>query len=333
MKILLGRKIIYLLFFGILFSLVGFSPISFSSTDNIFINPEIAQAGIFVGDQVVEVKIVDPDISNTNEAKAEPDVKVNGKELRMVQSSDGNWYGYFADRHHAQIADQSVVDEGTPGQGRDFGTFCSTSTNIAADNSVLISTDDTSGITLSNVGSGGSQGLEMPHPQPFSECTDIGEGFDNMNVISTARVMNPGDATSVLPGQINLNPDAWPFIQLYLIVPNSNVLIQYTKDDIVQTITIVLFDQTPTAEERTKDLRFIVKFKNLPSKVEKKLLQPLDKILKNLNDDNPNNDKNICKSLDVFINKVKSQSGKQIPKNDAQSLNEFAKQVKFFICN
>ena len=319
--------------FVVSLSMVGLVPWSFSNNHNIFINPEIAQAGILVGDQVVEVKIVDPDISNTNEVKAEPDVKVNGKELRMVQSSDGNWYGYFADRRHAQIADQSVVDEGTPGQGRDFGTFCSTSTNIAADNSVLISTDDTSGITLSNVGSGGSQGLEIPLFQPFSECTDIGEGFDNMNVISTARVMNPGDGTSVLPGQINLNPDAWPFIQLYLLAPTANVLIQYTKDNIVQTITIVYFDQTPTAEELTTDLRFIVKFKNLPSKVEKKLLQPLDKILKNLNDDNPNNDKNICKSLDVFINKVKSQSGKQIPKNDAQSLNEFAKQVKFIICN
>jgi len=319
--------------FVVSLSMVGLVPWSFSNNHNIFINPEIAQAGILVGDQVVEVKIVDPDISNTNEVKAEPDVKVNGKELRMVQSSDGNWYGYFADRRHAQIADQSVVDEGTSGQGRDFGTFCSTSTNIAADNSVLISTDDTFGITLSNVGSGGSQGLEIPLFQPFSECTDIGEGFDNMNVISTARVMNPGDGTSVLPGQINLNPDAWPFIHLYLLAPTANVLIQYTKDDIVQTITIVYFDQTPTAEELTKDLRFIVKFKNLPSKVEKKLFQPLDKILKNLNDDNPNNDKNICKSLDVFINKVKSQSGKQIPKNDAQSLNEFAKQVKFIICN
>ena len=319
--------------FVVSLSMVGLVPWSFSNNHNIFINPEIAQAGILVGDQVVEVKIVDPDISNTNEVKAEPDVKVNGKELRMVQSSDGNWYGYFADRRHAQIADQSVVDEGTSGQGRDFGTFCSTSTNIAADNSVLISTADTFGITLSNVGSGGSQGLEIPLFQPFSECTDIGEGFDNMNVISTARVMNPGDGTSVLPGQINLNPDAWPFIQLYLLAPTANVLIQYTKDDIVQTITIVYFDQTPTTEELTTDLRFIVKFKNLPSKVEKKLFQPLDKILKNLNDDNPNNDKNICKSLDVFINKVKSQSGKQIPKNDAQSLNEFAKQVKFIICN
>ena len=41
-------------------------------------------------------------------AKGEPDVTVNGKILRMVQAVDGNWYGYFADRDQAQIADSTA---------------------------------------------------------------------------------------------------------------------------------------------------------------------------------------------------------------------------------
>ena len=50
------------------------------------------------GPQVIEVVVIDSDINDTDEAKGEPDVTVNGKILRMVQGVDGNWYGYFADR-------------------------------------------------------------------------------------------------------------------------------------------------------------------------------------------------------------------------------------------
>jgi len=323
---------------GIFLSLIGFVPSSFSSNDNLFITPEIAQSGILVGHQVAEVKIDDPDISDTDEAHGEPNITVNGKTLRMVQSSDGNWYGYFADRRSAQIADQTVVDAGTPGQGTDFGTFCSIftgteGTNISADSSQLVETDDSIGIALPNVGSGGIQGLGVQPDQPFSDCTDIGGGADNMNVIPTVRVMNPGDGGSVLPGQINLNPDAWPFIQL-LPFENENVVsIQHTRGGIIQRIDLTFFEQTPTSQELIEGLIMEVQDKNLSSKVEMRLLQPLDKILKNLNDDNPKNDKNICKSLDVFINKVKSQAGKQISFNDAQDLIDSAEQTKQNICN
>jgi len=95
----------------------------------------------FSGAQVVEVVIIDPDIDETNEAKGEPDVTVNSNKLRMVQATDGKWYGYIADIDHALVADATVTTETRPdktgaavnataadinraGLGLDFGTIC-----------------------------------------------------------------------------------------------------------------------------------------------------------------------------------------------------------------
>jgi hypothetical protein len=46
----------------------------------------------------------------------------------MVQTTDGNWVGYFAIRSFAKIADQTGITSGAyGGTGLDFGTFCTTS--------------------------------------------------------------------------------------------------------------------------------------------------------------------------------------------------------------
>ncbi|MDD9802592.1 MAG: hypothetical protein OXU53_08575, partial [Deltaproteobacteria bacterium] len=98
----------------------------------------------FAGAQVVEIVIIDPDIDETNEAKGEPDVTINSNKLRMVQATDGKWYGYVADIDHALVADATVTTEtrpdkdgaavtvttasvGSAGKGLDFGTICTPS--------------------------------------------------------------------------------------------------------------------------------------------------------------------------------------------------------------
>lgn len=82
----------------------------------------------FSGSMVIEVVIRDSDIKDTDEGKGEPDVTINGKSLRMIQASDGNWYAYFANVDKAKIADSTV---GLTGEGLDFGVFCSRdSTNL-----------------------------------------------------------------------------------------------------------------------------------------------------------------------------------------------------------
>ena len=70
-----------------------------------------------VGPQVIEVVVIDPEINDINIAQPEPDVTVNGKELRMAQALDGNWYAYFADRTQAQFADETVDAAGVTGVG------------------------------------------------------------------------------------------------------------------------------------------------------------------------------------------------------------------------
>ena len=68
-----------------------------SSHPNLFVSAENSSfQNHFSGSMVVEVVIRDSDISDTDEGKGEPDVTINGKNLRMVQGSDGNWYAYFA---------------------------------------------------------------------------------------------------------------------------------------------------------------------------------------------------------------------------------------------
>lgn len=74
----------------------------------------------FAGSMVIEVVIRDSNISDTDEGKGEPDVTINGKTLRMVQATDGNWYAYFANVDKAKIADATV---GLAGKGLDLEFF------------------------------------------------------------------------------------------------------------------------------------------------------------------------------------------------------------------
>ena len=44
---------------------------------------------------VIEIVVNDNDIDDVDQSP-EPDVTVNGGTLRMIQSTDGNWYAYIA---------------------------------------------------------------------------------------------------------------------------------------------------------------------------------------------------------------------------------------------
>jgi hypothetical protein len=41
------------------------------------------------------VNVKDESSFSTDELVGEPDVTINGKQLRMAQATDGNWYGYL----------------------------------------------------------------------------------------------------------------------------------------------------------------------------------------------------------------------------------------------
>ena len=192
---------------------------------NLFVSAENPEFDNYMsGPQVIEVVVIDSDINDTDEAKGEPDVTVNGDILRMVQADDGNWYGYFADRAMAQIADSTT--EHLSSAGLDFGTFCSGASASAVTG---VDLNDTDGVAVpSNSGSEGS-----PTGEPITTvCGSAGSFFPN-NVVREAR-----SPSSFNDGQIGINTANWPFMQLYDLNPTGNVVIEYNKGGNVQTTTL-----------------------------------------------------------------------------------------------
>ncbi|MFB3152340.1 MAG: hypothetical protein ACE1Y0_02580, partial [Nitrosopumilaceae archaeon] len=64
-----------------------------ASNPNLFVSAENSNfINHFEGSMVVEVVIIDNNIRDTDQGKGEPNVTINGKQLRMVQGSDGQWY-------------------------------------------------------------------------------------------------------------------------------------------------------------------------------------------------------------------------------------------------
>ena len=193
------------------------------------------------GPQVIEVVVIDSDIDDTDEAKGEPDVTINGKIMRMVQAVDGNWYGYFADRDQAQIADSTVAGN-TAGQGLDFGNFCDNTSNFGIGVSEVTFTD-TVGIAIGGTnGSALADGSSTGGTISGAQCAgaDPVTSGDTQNVIREEKDINPTIPLAAADGsgQIGLDPDAWPFIQLYPLNPTGNVVIQYNKGGGAQTTTL-----------------------------------------------------------------------------------------------
>jgi len=201
-----------------------------SAHPNLFASAENALfQNHFAGSMVVEVVIRDIDISDTDEAKGEPDVTINGKNLRMVQGSDGNWYAYFANIEKAKQADQTALG-GQAGESLDFGVFCAGSTNV----SVL-------GIDISE-----TEGVSIPSSNGITGSTDGTSSFNTCNGSPTTPSPNqnnvlrnaksPNTNAGMPVGQIGLDIDAWPLIQLFSF--SDNVTIIYNKGGGAQRVDL-----------------------------------------------------------------------------------------------
>ena len=198
-----------------------------SSNPNLSVSAENSEFGnIFAGSMVVEVVIRDSNISDTHEGKGEPDVTLNGKTLRMVQATDGNWYAYFANVDKAKTADATV---GLAGKGLDFGVFCSRDT---ASSVLGASFSETDGIAVPH--STGLSGFTNGDSS-FSVCTGSPTDDDSLNnVVRKAKSINTNSNISV--GQIGLDADAWPIIQLYSF---DDVIIDQLFTDFYQNLETI----------------------------------------------------------------------------------------------
>jgi len=217
------KKLLFLLTFSILLVL----PISQADAGN---NPNLSVSAEnlkfnnhFSGSMVIEVVIRDSNINDTDEGKGEPDVTINGKDLRMVQATDGNWYAYFANVDKAKIADSTV---GLAGKGLDFGVFCGRNTS-----SLGIDLSDTDGVAIPR--SNGVIGFTNGEVS-FSSCTGTPTDSINLNnVVRKAKSINTN--FNILPGQIGLDPNAWPIIQLFSF---DDVNIQYNPGGGIQQVNL-----------------------------------------------------------------------------------------------
>ena len=223
---ILDKKYFYLLTIFSIFSLIPIMDVEASSNPNLFVSAETSQfANQFSGSMVIEVVIRDSSINDTDQAKGEPDVTLNGGSLRMVQATNGNWYAYFANVEKAKIADSTV---GLAGEGLDFGVFCSRDT----DPSVFgISVSESAGIAVPQ-----SDGLEgfTDGTSSFSSCTGSPTGSANLNnVVRKAKSINTNP--NIPTGQIGLDADAWPFIQLYSF---NDVVIRYNPGGSSQQVSL-----------------------------------------------------------------------------------------------
>ena len=198
-----------------------------ASNPNLFVSAENSLFdNSFSGSMVVEVVIRDSNLHDTDEGKGEPDVTLNGKSLRMVQSTDGNWYAYFANIDKAKIADST--QSATSGKGLDFGVFCSRDT---ASSVFGISLSETDGFAVprNNGISGFTNGAAS-----FNQCTGIPTSSTNLNnVVRNAKSINTN--TNIPSGQIGLDSDAWPLIQLFSF---DDVTIQYNAGGNPQNVVL-----------------------------------------------------------------------------------------------
>ena len=204
-----------------------------SHNPNLFVSAENpTYSNHFSGSMVIEVVINDPSIRDTGEGKGEPDVTINGKTLRMVQATDGNWYAYFAHVDFAKSADATV---GKSGEGLDFGEFCSQNTSPSIFGISLTETD----------------GFAIPRPASVTGSTNGNLSFlpcttnPSMNDVNHNNVVRNPKSINTNPnipkGQIGLDPAAWPLVQLFSF---NDVQIQYNAAGGPQTVDLE-YDEIP----------------------------------------------------------------------------------------
>jgi hypothetical protein len=187
----------------------------------------------FSGPMVIEV-IVRENNNQLDQALGEPNVSVNAKRLRMVQGSDGNWHAFFANTEKAQQADQ-VALSGSPGQSIDFGVFCSGSTN----QSVLgIDISQTDGVAIPDSAglSGTTQGIAG-----FNSCIGNATAPSSQNnVVRYPHSLNTNPQVPV--GQVGINPNVWPLVQLFTFGNGETVTVEYNSSTGTQSVNLDYFD-------------------------------------------------------------------------------------------
>ncbi len=224
---------------GVTFGIPGVMPAAEAANANLFVSAENSQFENYIaGPQVIEVVVDDPGISDTDESVGDPNVEINGKDLLMTQGSDGRWYAYFASLEHAYTADYTVQDQNAK-KGLNYGSFCSSTTTVLSDDKQTALVTDTDGIAIPIVlGSEGTDDLD--NLDSLANCVATNAAVDaateTNNVIRQAKTINEHSSANG-PGQIHLDTNLWPFIQLYTFTGGGSIVVDYNKGGGTQSAT------------------------------------------------------------------------------------------------
>ena len=240
-KIIILTLLAIILVGGITFAALIMMPEVYVDNVNLFVSAENSEFNNYMsGPQVIEVIVINSDINDINKSNGEPTVTVNGNKLRMVQAVDGNWYGYFADLYQALEADSTTT---VPGSGLDYGTFCDAETTNLGMGTSDVYTSETVGIAISRSG-GANTNTGFVNGEITIDCDTIPLGDNDIqNVLREEKDINPFPADGAGAGQIGINPNFWPFIQLYNLPVGGNVIITYNSEIGLQS-TSLTFDTT-----------------------------------------------------------------------------------------
>ena len=217
-----------------------------SSNPNLYVSAEnTLVANYFAGPMVIEVIISDPDISQLNQVYGEPVVTVNGKRLRMEQGTDGNWYGYFADRDQAIAAANTAV---LTGKGLNFGGFCGPDSSLSPKSGLDYS--ETEGFTIARGGFGSindtNNGDIKISSSNLPSCTNrqgILTTTQMEHVIRENKTLNT-NADGFAANSMEEN--IWPVIQLYdFSALPTPVTVDYQKAGGDQAVNLI-FDRIPS---------------------------------------------------------------------------------------
>ncbi|MGB6463390.1 MAG: hypothetical protein WA799_01525 [Nitrosotalea sp.] len=217
-----------------------------SSNPNLYVSAENPLfKNYFAGPMVVEVIVSDPNTSQLNQAYGEPVVTINGKRLRMAQGTDGNWYGYFADRNQAIAAANTTV---LTGKGLNFGGFCGPNSLFSPKPGLDYS--ETQGFTIARGGFGSindtNNGGSKISPSNLPACTNI-QGILTTNQMEHVIRENETLNTNVAGFAANaIEENVWPVIQLYdfSAIPTP-VTVDYQKAGGDQIVNLT-FDRIPS---------------------------------------------------------------------------------------
>ena len=91
------------------FAVPGIMPSAFAATENLVVSADNNLFDkSFNGPMVIEVVVNDNDIDEV--ADLEPDVTLNGGNLKMIQAGDGNWYAYIVQNQSSYGIDELFVN-------------------------------------------------------------------------------------------------------------------------------------------------------------------------------------------------------------------------------